>query len=211
MANNNLLDFYLELLNIKNNQVNILKDIQLQLQRLEQNQTQTQTDTDTISNVVSPTINMNVPSSDSNLVRASAFRAINNTIDQPLPINFVKVLFPVEQFDLANEYDSTTSTFTAKTAGVYSLSASVEFSPNIIDVPAYEVRIAFVINNAIPSADADYTGVNHVFFNAVEINDIVQLNAGDTVEVFAASTTPGVVSTLGLNRFAIARFPSPIT
>lgn len=44
-----------------------------------------------------------------NIVRASAFRAVS-TVNQNLPANtFVKVLFQNEQFDLANEYNPTTS------------------------------------------------------------------------------------------------------
>ncbi|MCQ6331320.1 complement C1q domain-containing protein, partial [Bacillus cereus] len=55
------------------------------------------------------------------LVRASAFRAVN-TVNQPVLANTpVKVLFQNEQFDLANEYNPVTSIFTPKTRGVYNV------------------------------------------------------------------------------------------
>ncbi|WJN47721.1 ABC transporter permease (plasmid) [Priestia aryabhattai] len=153
----------------------------------------------TINQQFAPQADVNEPST------SSAFRAVSNIL-QPLPSNFIKVLFPVEQFDLASEYNTATSTFTAKTGGVYSLSAAIEFSPDDPNVD-YEVRIGFFINGFNPSVDIDYTGFNAAFFNNVEINDIVQLNPGDRVEVFASSTTPGFINPQGLNRFAVAKFP----
>ena len=52
------------------------------------------------------------------LVRASAFRAVN-TVNQPVLANTpVKVLFQNEQFDLANEYNPVTSILLRKLEGI---------------------------------------------------------------------------------------------
>ncbi|MFD6004170.1 hypothetical protein ACTOS9_18130 [Bacillus subtilis] len=60
----------------------------------------------------------------------SAFRATSN-MNLSVAANAASgVLFQNVQFDLANEYNPGTSTFSPRTAGVYSLNASVEFQAN---------------------------------------------------------------------------------
>ena len=49
------------------------------------------------------------------------------------------------------------------------------------------------------------------FGNVVSVSTIVQLNAGDEVEVYAQSSIDGVLSPLEDGaHFEVARFPSPI-
>jgi hypothetical protein len=141
---------------------------------------------------------------------SSAFRAVNTATSIPFPTanTFGKVLFSNEQFDLANEYNPAASTFVANTAGVYSFTSAIIFSPNNPNVD-YEVQLAFSVNGSSPDVEVDYTGFNAAFFNVVEVNDIFRLNAGDRVEVIASSTTPGSIVASNLVRFAGARFPSP--
>ena len=58
-------------------------------------------------------------------IRKSAFRAVSG-IDQEITDGvFSKVQYQVEELDLKNEYNSSTSTFTPKQRGIYSLLASV--------------------------------------------------------------------------------------
>ncbi|MFH7829592.1 hypothetical protein [Bacillus luti] len=147
------------------------------------------------------------------LVRASAFRAIN-TMNQPVSANTsVKVLFQNEQFDLANEYNPAASTFIPKTRGVYSVLGNITFSPNDITVN-YRARVEIRVNgNPAIAIDNDFFGTGVFFNNDVSVTSILQLEAGDFVEVFAESSIAGVIvqNVNGFNtvHFEAARFPSP--
>ncbi|MED2711436.1 hypothetical protein, partial [Bacillus toyonensis] len=143
------------------------------------------------------------------LVRASAFRAVN-TVNQPILANTsVKVLFQNEQFDLANEYNPVTSTFMPKTRGVYSVLGNITFSPNDINVN-YRARVEIRVNgNTAIAIDNDFFGPIG-FGNVVSVSTIIQLNAGDIVEIYAQSSIDGVLSPLeDGSHFEAARFPSP--
>ncbi|MGG0726027.1 C1q-like domain-containing protein [Bacillus mycoides] len=145
-----------------------------------------------------------------NLVRASAFRAVN-TVNQNLPANtFVKVLFQNEQFDLANEYNPATSDFTPKTRGVYSVIGTIGFFPNDTNLN-YRARVEVRVNgNAAIAIDNDFFGPIN-FGNVVSVSTILQLHAGDIVEIFAQSSIDEVISsTEDGSHFEAARFPSPI-
>ncbi|MCQ6357693.1 MULTISPECIES: ABC transporter permease [Bacillus] len=147
------------------------------------------------------------------LVRASAFRAVS-TVDQNVTANtFVKVLFPNEQFDLANEYNPVTSEFIPKTRGVYSIIGTISFAPNDSNTN-YRARVEIRVNdNPAIAIDNDFFGPPN-FANVVAVSTILQLHAGDVVEIFAESDVdgliiqndPGFIST----HFEAARFPSPI-
>lgn len=135
----------------------------------------------------------------------SAFRAIKN-IPTQIPVvntNF-KVSFNNEQFDLNNEYNSNTSTFVAKSAGVYLFTATLIFDP-INENVDYEFGMNLSVNAVSRDVEADYTGFNAAFFNTVDLSEIVMLNEGDTVEIFAFSTTPGTVIAEPRTSFAGAR------
>ncbi|MED2186499.1 MULTISPECIES: ABC transporter permease [Bacillus cereus group] len=144
-----------------------------------------------------------------NLVRASAFRAVS-TVNQNVPANtFVKVLFQNEQFDLANEYNPATSIFIPKTRGVYSVIGTIAFIPNNLNAN-YRARVEIRVNgNPAIAIDNDFFGPIN-FANVVAVSSIIQLNAGDVVEVFAQSSVAGVISTVeNSTHFEAARFPSP--
>ncbi|PEM86825.1 ABC transporter permease [Bacillus wiedmannii] len=144
-----------------------------------------------------------------NLVRASAFRAVS-TVNQNVPANtFVKVLFQNEQFDLANEYNPATSIFIPKTRGVYSVIGTIAFIPNNLNTN-YRARVEIRVNgNSAIAIDNDFFGPIN-FANVVAVSSIIQLNAGDVVEVFAQSSVAGVISTVeNSTHFEAARFPSP--
>ncbi|WP_406620928.1 C1q-like domain-containing protein [Bacillus atrophaeus] len=135
----------------------------------------------------------------------SAFRAVNSTA-QSLPANAASgVLFQNEQFDLANEYNPNTSTFTPRTTGVYSLIASVEFQTTAIVDFTFEV--VFLVNQDVVGGDNEFRG--GALPAIVTINDILQLNAGDTVTVAMRSTAAGAVQVSTSTHFAAARLPSP--
>ncbi|KIL43655.1 C1q-like domain-containing protein [Jeotgalibacillus campisalis] len=135
----------------------------------------------------------------------SAFRALKNA-ETPIPtarVNF-KVSFNDEQFDLSNEYNNSTSSFIAKEAGIYLFTATLSFNPTDDNVD-YEFGMNLVINGDSQDVEADYTGFNAVFFNVVDLSEIVKLNKGDKVEIFALSTTPGTVTIDQRSSFAGAK------
>jgi hypothetical protein len=143
--------------------------------------------------------------------RESAFRALNLTMPQNVPANtFVKAVFPTEQFDLANEYNPITSTFRPKKDGVYSIIATIGFSPNdqMLD---YRTRIEIRVNGTTAIAiDNDFFGGDTPFVNAVSVSTIYNLEAGDRVEVFVQSSIAGtIVTSENGSHFEAARFPSP--
>lgn len=98
---------------------------------------------------------------------ASAFRAIN-LANQNVSADTVKVLFPLEQFDLANEYNLVNSRFIPKEAGVYSIIGAISFSPNNLNID-YRARI--------------------------EIGDRVEIFAESSVDGTILTDTDGVIST----------------
>jgi hypothetical protein len=148
-----------------------------------------------------------------NLAIASAFRAVNMTSDQPVPANaFVKVIFPTVQFDLATEYNPATSTFIPAKNGVYSILGTIGFLPNDPNVN-YRTRIEIRVNgNPANAIDNDFFGAGVLTANAVQVSTILQLLANEQVEVYATSSTPGIITSAeDGSRFEAARFPSLVS
>ncbi|ASZ17728.1 MULTISPECIES: hypothetical protein [Bacillus] len=145
-------------------------------------------------------------------VRQSAFKAVGDPIlitPQVPAFTFTRIVFPIEQFDLANEYNNTdTFQFVPKTDGVYSFTTTVFFNPAIPDVN-YTVAVYFIVNGTEGGVDSEFTGVNAIREVAVESNNIFQLKAGDTVEVYALATVDGNFPQNSRVQFGAARFPSP--
>lgn len=169
-----------------------------------------------ITNIGNPIVNVNVSGccSDSkpdkkeekNRKDKSAFRALkNNPTPIPTALTNFRVSFNNEQFDLNNEYNSTTSIFVAEEAGVYLFTGTLLFDPDNTDVD-YEFAVQLTINGAgAVDLDADYTGSDAAFDNIVDLSEILKLEAGDTVEVVAQSTAPGIVIAEPRASFAGAR------
>ncbi|WP_242215621.1 complement C1q domain-containing protein [Bacillus cereus group sp. BfR-BA-01383] len=125
----------------------------------------------------------------------SAFRAVNVTAEQSIsavtPV--FPVLYPDEIFDLNNEYDPGTSTFTLKQNGVYSIIASVAFFPN--DVTAnYRVVINIRVNGIPIVTDNGFFGANPVETgDEASVSAILKLAARDEVSISVFSTTNGII------------------
>ncbi|KAB7635267.1 C1q-like domain-containing protein [Bacillus sp. B3-WWTP-C-10-D-3] len=148
-----------------------------------------------------------------NLVRESAFRAVNNTRQEIAANTFEKVLFQTEQFDLAGEYNPNTSTFSPSKDGVYIIIATLSISTELVNrSAAVGIRVNGVM---ITASDNDFFGSSFPFSNGVSVNTILRLNAGDQVEVVVTSTIPGFISSNNTDpnfvvstHFEAARFPS---
>ncbi|SDH83946.1 hypothetical protein [Alteribacillus bidgolensis] len=156
-----------------------------------------------------------------NKTRISAFRAIGT--QQLIPANTVtKVNFPTERFDAAGEYDPATSTFIPETDGVYNIIATVNFIPNFNDRDInFVARVNIRLNgNFVIGVDTSYRLAGNVAGqqnppNIVNASTVVELQAGDRVDVTAQSSRAvnispsiGAEENIDATFFAAARFPS---
>ncbi|MGA5660498.1 exosporium leader peptide-containing protein [Bacillus bombysepticus] len=138
----------------------------------------------------------------------SAFRAFKST-DQSVTANTLSIVtFETTQFDLNGEYDGV-STFIPQQDGVYLIITTIIFSPTD-DTLNYVTEVFITVNSALIAGDDSFFGGNTGFLNAVTVSTIVQLNAGDMVQVQAGSTIDGVIASPLLTNFQAARFPSPV-
>ncbi|MGN4447635.1 hypothetical protein ACTFOB_22410 [Bacillus cereus group sp. MYBK79-1] len=144
--------------------------------------------------------------------RESAFRATSATNQAVAANETIQVLYQSEQFDLANEYSTTTSSFIPKTDGVYNIIGSVHFQPTVLTTP-YQINVSISVNGVSIGPDKESHGAVNVGTitrdNIVETVDILQLNAGDVVEVVAVSSLAGLFLAGNGTRFAASRIPSP--
>ena len=190
-------------------QLQLQEQIQEQLQSQAQAQAQSDTDTSTFKNIGNPVVHVNVNEySDKkkhDKIKKSAFRALKNTPTQiPVVNTNVKVSFTDEQFDLNNEYNSNTSTFVAKTSGVYLFTGTLIFSPNNI-IPSYQFGVQLAVDGVVTDVDLDFTGFFAQFEGVVDISEILWLNAGQTVEIYSFSSTPGTLIAETRSSFAGAK------
>ncbi len=194
--------FYLQLQQQKQQQEQFQAQLQLQQQKQEQLQAQAQAQNDTdntsFNNIGNPVVNVHVNSNDGNnggngSKPASAFRAIKDTETQ-ISANFVyDVSFESIEFDLDNEYDANTSTFTAKTDGVYLFTAALGFSPDAND--DFQFGVVLKIDGVSINYDDEFTGVDAINVTVVDFSQIIKLNAGQTVSIGAVSDIPGRLQT----------------
>ncbi|MBD2869964.1 ABC transporter permease [Paenibacillus arenilitoris] len=123
----------------------------------------------------------------------SAFRAIAGTEQNVMQDLFTKVRFQVEEFDLNNEYNASTSTFRPRQSGIYSLLASV--STETITMTPYTLDLEIRVNGVPRISDLENflprPGI-------IDASGIVQLRARDRVEVFLRSTFENVIVQSGL-------------
>jgi hypothetical protein len=138
----------------------------------------------------------------------SAFRA--NGPDQIVnPTQSTKVLYPNEVFDLNNEYDPLTSTFTPVQDGVYTIIASVNFLTQIVQEFFLQLRIT--VNGTSIARDTEYFNITNVSSDTViSVSTIFQLQAGEEVEVFLDTDVNGfILGSVSDTHFEAARHPSP--
>ncbi|PPA70342.1 C1q-like domain-containing protein [Jeotgalibacillus proteolyticus] len=125
--------------------------------------------------------------------KPSAFRAVSGA-DQRVEANEqTKVLFEAINFDLDEEYQPVQSVFVPKEDGIYVISSTFSFQPDVTD-ENYRTRIQ-IQKNGDPAVDGDndFWGTGVDFKNAVQTSSILELEAGDRVEIFAQSTLAGFI------------------
>ncbi|WP_404445866.1 hypothetical protein LG307_20230 [Sutcliffiella horikoshii] len=108
----------------------------------------------------------------------------------------VKVFFTGVQFDNGDIYNANTSTFVPSEDGVYFVAGKVTFFPKNDAIP-FRARLEVRVNGESVAADNEYflSGVvpSMVFANIVNTSTILQLQAGDLVEIFFTSTSRGII------------------
>jgi hypothetical protein len=145
-------------------------------------------------------------------VRASGFRATELVPSAVIPADtFTKVRYTNEQYDLTNEYAPSTSTFSPRRKGVYSIIASIFFLPVApFTLPAL-TQINILVNGFYVAFDSETLSTNTGYTVSVSTN--IQLNAGDVVEVYMRSSVQGAIVPSPAEgvatRFEATRFPSP--
>jgi C1q domain len=132
------------------------------------------------------------PIAEARFIPQSAFRAVNDSFEQRITADtpLIPVQYPNEVFDLNNEYDPITSTFTPKQNGIYSIIASVNFGPDVI--VNYRVLVMILVNGTPVVGDNDFFGEIPIG-DATSVSAILQLAAGDEVNVATVSSTDGVL------------------
>lgn len=153
-------------------------------------------------------------------IRPSAFRAVIDVDDNAeeytargLPM---QIKYPTKIFDLNDEYDQATSTFTPKQDGVYLIISGVRFSPNIPTNYSVRMLIVVSVNEKDVIKDVvqrnDFFGQEVPFPNLTSISAILQLSAGDKVRIFSSTLIDGVYFNDPTSaHFEAARLPSPLT
>ncbi|WP_127488485.1 C1q-like domain-containing protein [Paenibacillus ehimensis] len=117
------------------------------------------------------------------VINQSSFRAYQSVAQSLAANTETKILFQTKDYDNQNEFDSTSSVFTAKRDGIYMISCGVGF-----DQPASNRVILTVRKNGQTYemlADVTSTAAGHASFTG---STIVKLAAGDYLEVAIYST-----------------------
>ncbi len=130
----------------------------------------------------------------------SGFAAIANEAQRITNIPTKVTIYGQEEFDINNEYNPATSTFIPQQSGLYSTAASLIFTPDNPNTP-YIAGIIVRVNGV----NKLYDQGNTTGLSTLDVSGILQLQAGDRVEVFAAMTTPGVLCPISTSRFQSVR------
>jgi hypothetical protein len=131
----------------------------------------------------------------------SAVRAYKNTAQSSLPAaTWTKITFQSEYYDNQNEYDASTSTFTALEDGIYHIKASVFWNNTTAN---NEARLGVYVNGVRQFFTKDITGGSTSFISSV--NCTLKLNAGDYVEIYGYVQSSCGITSGGETHFEIIK------
>jgi hypothetical protein len=128
----------------------------------------------------------------------TAFAAFRATSQQT---SGTTLIFNTEQFDTGSNYNASTGVFTAPVAGVYSFSASGQFTNSTGSNLGAQMRIQ--CSSAGDVAGSSFLYASGVTFS-VSTSVVVRLNAGETVQVILNSALSSlfVLDTQAFSRFS---------
>jgi Pectate lyase superfamily protein/C1q domain len=131
----------------------------------------------------------------------SAVRAYKNTAQASLPVaTWTKITFQAEYYDNLNEYDASTSTFTALEDGIYYIKASVFWNNSTAN---NEARLGVYVNGVRQFFTKDITGGSTSFISSV--NCTLKLNAGDYVEIYGYVQSSCGITSGGETHFEVLK------
>ena len=115
----------------------------------------------------------------------ASFNAYNSTNQQLIGGAYMKVVFNTKRFDTTStSYDTTFNRFTANKTGIYIVNAVVTFNSNLT---TYYGNI-FVYKNGVQYIFLTGCGGNGTTFANNNASTIMQLNAGDYIEIYATAS-----------------------
>lgn len=128
--------------------------------------------------------------------RKSAFRTVSNQFQTVKSTTVPQVIYGQEVFDLGNEYNPATSTFTPKQNGVYTFTATANYGTE--PVTPVTVTLVVLVNDEvqIPVIETLSSGSGIVLTTGV-----VKLSKGDNVQVVIRVSTDGFISSGTGTRF----------
>lgn len=116
-----------------------------------------------------------------------AFRAYQSTAQSLAAATWTKIAYQTEVYDQGGIYDNTTYTFTAPASGFYLVSAFIGFA---VSVDSTNRIIAAYVNGTVHTRlGQDVVGA--ALASAVGGSDVIKLNAGDVVEIYAFTKDAG--------------------
>ncbi|RMA58054.1 hypothetical protein [Ulvibacter antarcticus] len=120
-------------------------------------------------------------------------------ISLSLVSNTALLTFNDEEFDLNNEFNTTTSTFTAKQDGIYDVYAQIKASALISAATNFGIVI---LKNNVTTAKSDFANVGVIGVNVTppvrNAQTLLQLNEGDTITIKTICTL-ATVDVIGAN------------
>lgn len=134
----------------------------------------------------------------------SSFRATASGTQSMTASSIIKLLFQNVEYDTQSEYDTATSTFTAKSAGVYMISACMRVGNTATQTQLF---LSVYKNGAEYTRLQNYVNGTPATAQAYQAHGcaIVKLNAGDTITMYGYTT-----QTLTLQNNAGATFFSAV-
>jgi hypothetical protein len=127
--------------------------------------------------------------------------SFSTTADKNLALSsgFQKIPFDLEEFDLNNEYNTSTNTFTAKEAGIYAVYVQIKATSTLSVATNFAVAI---VKNTTIAARYGFANISVVGIDVTppmrSTQTLVQMAAGDTIRFFIYSNLVNV-GILGTN------------
>ena len=123
-------------------------------------------------------------------VRVRAYRNAQQTISTNTTLVFETVVFNTEDYDTGSEYNTSTGVFTAASSGYYLISSTTTWGNN-----AAGVRSIRITKNGSAAARGSGNVSNTLATTSTTVSTVIQLTAGDTVEIEVAGYSGSASST----------------
>ena len=121
----------------------------------------------------------------------------SSTINYSLTAGRVKLTFNASDFDMNSEFNTTTNTFTAKQAGIYSVSVQIKANSTFVGA-TNNFGVAISKNGTIINR-SNYANISVLSINVTpptrQVDALIQLNINDTItfEVISDLATVGIL------------------